>query len=266
MPFPNHPDKYNEPAYLTPAASIEATSETETEADLAVPESVILCYQPDFFEHVVEAYAGEEIEAFAGSTRFHPLSGTDGHIGVLGGFGVGAPATAIRMEQLIAHGTEAFCIVGGCAGLGGNAARYEPVVCDSAVRDEGVSHHYLPSETYVAASATLVTRLKEALDIAEFEYQIGPTWTTDAFFRETVSEIERYRDEGVLTVEMEAAAVFAIAEYRDVDAAALLCPFDLVMADEWKPKQGVTVDGLRDLLLPACNALGFDPNRTSTSR
>ena len=36
---------------------------------------------------------------------------------------------------------------------------------------------------------------------------ILPTWTTDAPYRETVEEITRYRGEGILTVEMEAAAL-----------------------------------------------------------
>jgi uridine phosphorylase len=174
---------------------------------------------------------------------------------VLGSFGVGAPATAIYMERLITHGAEAVCIVGGCGGLGGNVVPHEPIVCDSAVRDEGVSHHYLPSETYVSANTALVSRLEDALDTTGFDYQTGPSWTTDAIFRETVPEIEHYSDEGVLAVEMEAAAVFAIAKYRDIDAAALLCPFDLVMTDRWEPKQGATVDGLRDLLIPTRDAL-----------
>jgi purine-nucleoside phosphorylase len=97
--------------------------------------------------------------------------------------------------------------------------------------------------------------LKPALDAAGFEPRVGASWTTDAFFRETVPEIEYYREEGVLAVEMEAAAVFAVAEYRNVDAAALLGPFDLVLANGWESKREPTVAGLRDLLVPARESL-----------
>lgn len=251
MPFPNHPGKHDAPTYLTP----ESIADTSVNTDTAIPESVILCYQPDFFEHVVETYAGAAIDLFTESARLYHLSETDGRVGVLGAFGIGAPATAVCMERLIAHGTDTFCIVGGCGGLGRNVTRLKPVVCDRAIRDEGVSHHYLPSDTYISASTSLVDQLEASLDTAGFEYKTGPSWTIDALFRETIPEIKRYRDEGVLTVEMEAAAVFAIAEYRGVDAAALFCPFDLVMADGWESKQEPTVDGLRDLLVPARNAL-----------
>jgi purine-nucleoside phosphorylase len=49
---------------------------------------------------------------------------------------------------------------------------------------------------------------------------ILPTWTTDAPYRETVEEITRYRGEGILTVEMEAAALFTVARPSGLAAAA----------------------------------------------
>jgi uridine phosphorylase len=249
--FPNYSDKYDAPAYLTPETNLERSDVS----GIDVPEAVILCYQSDFFEYVTREHTEGEIDVFDGFGRLHSLADTGGQVGVLGGFGIGAPATAIHVERLIARGAEAFCVVGGCAGLGGNVACYESVVCDRAVRDEGVSHHYLPSETYVRADEALTSELKSALDAAGFEPRVGASWTTDAFFRETVPEIEYYREEGVLAVEMEAAAVFAVAEYRNVDAAALLCPFDLVLANGWESKREPTVAGLRDLLVPARESL-----------
>jgi uridine phosphorylase len=48
----------------------------------------------------------------------------------------------------------------------------------------------------------------------------GWTWTTDAPYRETAEEIEEYRRRGVLTVEMEAAALFAVACARNVRLAS----------------------------------------------
>lgn len=252
MPFPNYPDKHDAPTHLSPEALLGSV----TEEDVNVPKAIILCYQPRFFEHIIEEYSDSEITGFPGAERqLYALSGTGGRIGVLGGFGIGGPATAACMEELIAHGTETFCIVGGCGGLGENAVPHEPVICDRAIRDEGVSHHYLPTEKYASASDSLVTHLEDALDTAGLDYQTGTSWTTDAIYRETVPEIEHYCGEGVLTVEMEVATAFAVADYRGKDAAALLCPFDRVMADDWEPDGRNTVDGLRDLLAPTRDAL-----------
>jgi purine-nucleoside phosphorylase len=50
----------------------------------------------------------------------------------------------------------------------------------------------------------------------------GPTWTTDAPYRETQSQIERHRADGVLTVEMEAAALMALSHVSGAEIASLL--------------------------------------------
>jgi uridine phosphorylase len=73
---------------------------------------------------------------------------------------------------------------------------------------------------------------------------VGTTWTTDAPYRETFAEVLSYRDEGVLTVEMEAAALFAVAAYRRVDIAGALAVSDhLLQNDAWSP--GFGTDELR---------------------
>ena len=43
---------------------------------------------------------------------------------------------------------------------------------------------------------------------------VGPSWTTDAPFRETAEAIEAARAKGVLAVEMEAAALYTFARTR----------------------------------------------------
>ena len=47
--------------------------------------------------------------------------------------------------------------------------------------------------------------------------QLGATWTTDAPFRETAEAIAFAHSEGILGVEMEAAALYAFAEARSKD-------------------------------------------------
>jgi len=50
----------------------------------------------------------------------------------------------------------------------------------------------------------------------------GPTWTTDAPYRETRTQIERHRADGILTVEMEAAALMALSQVSRAEIASLL--------------------------------------------
>ena len=96
------------------------------------------------------------------------------------------------------------------------------VVCDRAIRDEGTSHHYLPPDTYAHASSAATARLVDALQATGTPHSVGTSWTIDAPYRETIAEVRHYQAEGVLAVEMEAAALFAVAAYRGVEMGSLL--------------------------------------------
>ena len=66
-------------------------------------------------------------------------------------------------------------------------------------------------------------------------FRRGATWTIDTPYRETIDEVRHYRAAGVLTVEMEAAAVFAVATVRGVSAASAFVVSDLLGETDWTP-------------------------------
>ena len=61
----------------------------------------------------------------------------------------------------------------------------------------------------------------------------GKTWTTDAMYRETPEMIAQRRQEGCVTVEMEAAAFFAVSKFYDIPLAQLLYAGDDVSGETW---------------------------------
>ena len=89
------------------------------------------------------------------------------------------------------------------------------VLIERALRDEGTSHHYRSSGRYARLDPDLRDSVERACESVSRPVYAGATWTTDAPFRETETAIERARSEGVLAVEMEAAALYAFAEARD---------------------------------------------------
>jgi len=92
------------------------------------------------------------------------------------------------------------------------------------LRDEGTSYHYLPAAfEYAAADPVLLAIAETALTNVGEPVERGATWTTDAPYRETPQAIHAARAEGILAVEMEAAALYAFAEARQ---NAVLC-FDM---------------------------------------
>jgi uridine phosphorylase len=94
------------------------------------------------------------------------------------------------------------------------------VIIDRALRDEGTSYHYAAPSDYSEADPRLVEMAAAALAGRAQHVVVGPSWTTDAPFRETADAIERARAKGALAVEMEAAALYAFARKT---GAQVLC-------------------------------------------
>src|SRR5262249_10122240 len=86
------------------------------------------------------------------------------------------------------------------------------VIIERALRDEGTSYHYLAPSEYSEAAPNLITMAATALRDKGLRAIVGSSWTTDAPFRETAEAIEAARTRGILAVEMEAAALYALAQ------------------------------------------------------
>jgi uridine phosphorylase len=107
------------------------------------------------------------------------------------------------------------------------------MVVASALRDEGTSFHYAAPSRIIDADPLGVRVLTEVLDEHEIEHFVGRTWTTDAFFRETRSRVDRRIDEHCSVVDMESSAFIAVAKYRGLRFAQLLYAGDSLAGEQW---------------------------------
>lgn len=200
-----------------------------------MPAHVVLC----FFQDVLDA-----IRAREDVTHLHNLGSEIGknpvyvlhHDNTPVAFmhpGVGAPLAAAFLEELIALGGTTFIACGGAGVLHQTFDVGHVIVPEHAVRDEGTSYHYLPPARTVAAHADAVAAICETLDTHSIPYDRGHTWTTDALYRETPKRIAQRKAEGCLTVEMEAAAFFAVAQFREVVFGQMLYSGDDISQDVW---------------------------------
>jgi uridine phosphorylase len=166
--------------------------------------------------------------------------------------GVGAPIAAGLLEEAIAFGCRKFIACGGCGVLEKDMAVGHIVVISGAIRDEGVSYHYLPPDREVIANASGVDALVNRLGSRGIPYQVGKTWTTDAPYRETVNKIARRREEGCLTVEMESAALIAVAQFRKVIFGQALYGGDDLSGIEWNNREWQSRSDIRESLFWLC--------------
>lgn len=245
MTFPNFPGKHGAEPLITPQKNAEYKQMRAEESVDDPPEAVVLCYSRSLMEYFTETYDGYELDHYYGD--LYVFDDTENRVGVLGNFGIGAPTTAILMDELIVDGVHSFLSIGFAGCLDESIVMGEFIVCDRAIRDEGTSHHYIESETYAYASEALTASIEERLRERDELHHVGPSWTTDAIYRETKAEVERYADEGVLTVDMEAAAVFAVAEHRGVEAGSMFVVSDYLGPSEWEPKFHLTAEDMHRL-------------------
>jgi len=140
-------------------------------------------------------------------------------VGIIGCV-VGAPFAVLIAEELFACGCRCLLSLTSAGQI--NAAGPTPyfVVIDRALRDEGTSYHYAAPTEFAEADAQLVATAVGALKQAGLRFLVGPSWTTDAPFRETAEAIEAASTKGVLAVEMEAAALYTFATAR---SKSVLC-------------------------------------------
>ena len=231
---------------------------TPSGGDLAVPEHCIICFFQDVIDGLREIGSVEEIGHRASEMGKHPVYGATINGARIGVFhpGVGAPLAAGFLDELIAGGGRKFIACGGAGALDKHLTLGHLVVPNAAVRDEGTSYHYLPPSRDVVASPEAVAAIEATLTKHGVPYVVGKTWTTDAIYRETRERVNRRRDEGCLTVEMEAAAFFAVAQFRGVTFGQILYSGDDLTGDEWDSRDWQTQSDVRrrmfELAAEAC--------------
>lgn len=200
-----------------------------------VPAHAVLCYFQDVIERVVTESGGREVARLRSEIGDNPVFEIDygGSRLAIVHPGVGAPLAAGSLEELIAMGCRAFVAAGAAGALVPELALGHVVVPTAAIRDEGTSYHYLPPGREVVADRDAVAAIIATLVRHEVPYVTGKTWTTDALYRETRAKVARRVAEGCLTVEMEAAACFAVAAFRGVPFGQLLYAGDDLSGERW---------------------------------
>lgn len=223
-----------------------------------IPRHCVLC----FFQDVIQSLKDKaqlnlvyELGSEIGNNSVYEMTIGQKKVAVIHP-GVGAPLAAAFLEEVIALGCRDFIACGGCGVLDGSVGLGQVVVPATAVRDEGTSYHYLPPSREVAASPNAIQAIEKALQNHHVPYLLGKTWTTDGVYRETPTRIAQRRAEGCHVVEMEAAAFFAVAQFRNVTFGQLLYGGDDLTGDEWDnrgwQKQSSTRAKLFQLAVEAC--------------
>ena len=156
------------------------------------------------------------------------------------------------LEQLIALGVRRFLYLGFCGAIAPVYRIGDSCIPTTALREEGTSYHYVPHDVIPMTTGSLNAVLWEHTQRQHLVVRQGPVWTTDAPYRETAAKIRHFQSVGVHVVDMEMAALCAVAAYRGCEVTALLLVSDECYHPTWRP--GFGAPGLRQACQSAVQA------------
>lgn len=134
---------------------------------------------------------------------------------------MGAPAAVKLLDWLINYGVKQVLAFGNAGALN-NLPENSMFIPIKAIRDEGMSFHYMKPGKFVNLKSDFLTKVENIADDLGYSYDEIITWTTDGFFRETPRKVAQFRQLGASTVEMECSALGACAQFRKIDFAQIL--------------------------------------------
>ena len=220
MPPILHNKNERAPSVFTPDALLREVRRQKGLAPAKSPRICLLDPDGDLLRRLRRDGAARLFEGWACyHTELYTVTLAGETIGIVG-CAVGAPFAVLIAEEMFASGCELLISI---TSAGQITPAGEPpyfVIIDRALRDEGTSYHYAAPDEFAAADPGLVALAARAVADAGQSVIVGASWTTDAPFRETAQAIEAARQQGILAVEMEAAALYTFARTR---GARVLC-------------------------------------------
>ncbi len=180
-----------------------------------------------------EVAGNREFVTYTGTYRGVPISCTS--------TGIGAPSTAIALEELARVGATTFLRIGTCGALQRHAKVGHIAIFDSAIRADGASALYAPIEYPAVAHHDVVVAAIEAARRLGTPAHVGTTFSTDLFYVpepgsafggfEQSAWRERYADVGrtnALAAEMETSVLLILSRIWGLRGGAIALISDAV--------------------------------------
>jgi uridine phosphorylase len=215
--------------------------------DGPVPPVCILEFDGDLTDWLVQAGIAEPFPSWACfHTKMFAMNLEGIPCGIIART-IGGPYAVLIAEQL--HAAGAKIIIGLTSA--GRLAPDLPLPCllvaTSAIRDEGTSYHYLAPSQEITSPTPLAANLERELAATGWHVRSGKVWTTDAPYRETPEQIDRWASENALAVEMQTASLFAFGAARHARVASVVMVSNAVDHQGEQFDTGSPTDGLRIL-------------------
>ena len=195
--------------------------------DLQLPKKCIYAFLEEEIDRYAQEVGAECVGEFVSATKTYPVyvMSYKGEEVCLAQAPVGSAPAAQFMDWLIGYGVEKIISTGTC-GVLSNIEENAFLVPVRALRDEGTSYHYVAPSRYMEMQIEAISAIEQVLEQRGIPYEEVMTWSTDGFYRETAEKVAYRKEEGCVVVEMECAALAAVAQLRGAVWGELLFTAD----------------------------------------
>jgi AMP nucleosidase len=143
-------------------------------------------------------------------------------------FSVGSPVAALIIEVLATAEPKATLFLGMAGGLHRSLEVGDFILPTAAIRDEGASRHFMPSQVPALPTFKVQKFISQIIVERGLDYRTGVVHSTDYRFWEFDERFkQQLYDERALAIDMETATLFSVGFASKVPVGALLLVSDL---------------------------------------
>jgi len=199
----------------------------------AYAEACLLPGDPLRAKYIAETFFDDPVEV-------NTYRGLLGYTGTFGGkpvsvqtSGMGCPAAAIVIEELVQLGVKKILRVGTCGGLRADVMG-ELIVALAAAPADKTALEYVGNEPFVpTASFEIVHELVHQAKELGRTVRVGPIVSSAVFYQPDQGQARRWAERGILAVEMEAAGLYGVAAEHGARALAICTVSDHIKTGDW---------------------------------
>ncbi|MCE3228620.1 MAG: nucleosidase [Bacteroidetes bacterium] len=148
-------------------------------------------------------------------------------------FGMGSASAATVMDLLSAIHPKAVLFLGKCGGLKKKNNIGDLILPIAAIRGEGTSNDYFPSEVPAMPAFSLQKAISYTIRLHNLDYWTGTVYTTNRRVWEHDDKFKEYlRVVRAMAIDMETATIFTVGFHNEIPTGALLLVTDQPMVPE----------------------------------
>ncbi|HAS36241.1 MAG TPA: AMP nucleosidase [Flavobacteriales bacterium] len=183
------------------------------------------------FRNYLKLFAEQEGVEIVGAEKAMPIA-TSGNITMMN-FGMGSANAATAMDLLSAISPKAVLFLGKCGGLKKKNKIGDVILPIAAIRGEGTSDDYFPTEVPALPSFNLQRAVSHVVRNHDTDYWTGTVYTTNRRVWEHDNNFKEYlRSIRAMAIDMETATIFSVGFFNHIPTGALLLVSDQPMIPE----------------------------------